>query len=54
VSSSGKLVLKGSLRYQACDDRECYLPETVPLAWRFRFEPLERARVPAELQHTAR
>jgi len=53
VSPSGELVLKGSLRYQACDDLECYLPETAPLEWRFRFEPLERARVPAELQRKA-
>ena len=27
------LVVKGSLRYQACDDRVCYLPQTVPLTW---------------------
>jgi hypothetical protein len=54
VSPAGELVVKGSLRYQACDDRECFLPETVPLEWRFRFEALERERVPAELQRTAR
>jgi hypothetical protein len=50
VSPAGELVLKGSLRYQACDDRECYLPETAPLEWRFRFEAMERERVPAELR----
>ena len=27
----GELTLEGSLRYQACDDNECYIPETVPL-----------------------
>ena len=54
VSPSGEVVLKGSLRYQACDDRECYVPETVPVEWRFRFEALDRERVPAELQRTAR
>jgi hypothetical protein len=53
VSPSGELVLKGSLRYQACDDRECYVPETVPVEWRFRFEALERERVPVELQRKA-
>ncbi len=42
VSPSGELVLRGSSRYQACDDRECYVPETAPLEWRFHFEPLER------------
>jgi hypothetical protein len=54
VSPSGEVVLKGSLRYQACDDRECYVPETVPVEWRFRFEALDRERVPAELRRTAR
>lgn len=26
-------VIRGSLRYQACDDVICYLPTTVPLEW---------------------
>jgi hypothetical protein len=50
LTTSGEFVLKGSLRYQACDDRKCYTPETVPLEWRFPFEGLERERAPAELQ----
>jgi hypothetical protein len=50
VSPSGELVLKGSFRYQACDDKECYVPETVPLEWHFQFQGMERERVPAELQ----
>jgi hypothetical protein len=54
VSPSGEVSLKGSLRYQACDDRECYPPETAPLEWRFRFEPLVRERAPAEIQRKAR
>ena len=54
VSPPDELVLKGSLRYQACDDRKCYAPETVPVEWKFRFEALDRERVPAELQRTVR
>jgi hypothetical protein len=54
VSPAGDVVLKGSLRYQACDDRECYLPETAPVVWKFRFEALDRERVPAQLQRKAR
>jgi DsbC/DsbD-like thiol-disulfide interchange protein len=27
------LTLKGTLRYQACDDAVCYIPATVPLTW---------------------
>ena len=30
---SGKLTLTGSLRYQACDDRLCYLPQELHLTW---------------------
>ena len=51
LNEHGEMVLEGSLRYQACDDRECYIPETVPLRWTFTFEPLDRERVPAEIQH---
>ena len=54
VSPAGELVLKGSFRYQACDGRECYTPETVPLEWRFQFQGLERERVPADLQRKER
>jgi hypothetical protein len=35
VTSTGEVILKGSFHYQACDDRKCYLPEDVPLEWRF-------------------
>ena len=28
-----RLTLKGTLDYQACDDRFCYLPTSVPLKW---------------------
>ena len=54
VSASGELVLKGSFRYQACNDRECYLPETVPIEWRFQFQGMERERAPVELQRKGR
>ncbi len=46
----GKLTIKGSLRYQACDDRMCYLPTTVPLEWTVAFEQHDRARVPEGLR----
>jgi hypothetical protein len=47
------LVFEGSFRYQACDDRECYLPQTVPLRWTLRFQPLDRQRVPEAMQRKA-
>ena len=50
VSATGDLVLKGSFRYQACDDRECFLPQAIPLEWRFRFEGLDLERAPENLR----
>lgn len=46
----GKLTVRGTFRYQACDDRICYRPETVPLEWTLQVEQLDRTRVPEELQ----
>lgn len=46
----GKLTIRGSLRYQACDDRMCYLPTTLPVEWTFVFEEHDRTRVPEELR----
>jgi hypothetical protein len=50
VTPSGELVVKGSFRYQACDDRKCYVPQDVPLEWRFKYEGLDRRRAPSEFQ----
>jgi len=47
------LTVDGTFRYQACDDRECYPPKTIPLEWKFHIEPLDSQRVPAALQHKA-
>jgi len=44
------LILRGTLTYQACDDRVCFLPVTVPLEWRLHLEPQDRTRVPEELR----
>jgi len=38
-SDAGAFTIKGTLRYQACDDTICYLPTTVPLAWDLRLAP---------------
>ena len=32
----GPLTVKGTLRYQACDDKVCYRPTNVPLEWTVR------------------
>jgi hypothetical protein len=50
VNPTGELIVKGVFRYQACDDRKCYLPQDVPIQWRFKFQGLDRQRAPSELQ----
>lgn len=37
--ASGPLNFEGSLRYQACDDRVCYIPQTLRLHWTFDSRP---------------
>lgn len=44
VAADGKITIDGSLRYQACDDRMCYLPESIPLKWALPAEALDRVR----------
>ncbi len=40
----GGIGLEGAFRYQACDEKVCYPPRTVPLKWTFRLEGLESRR----------
>ena len=40
ANGSGRFTVDGSLRYQACDDRLCYIPQTLPLQWTFEYQPL--------------
>ena len=51
ASASGSiLTIRGALRYQACDDRQCFIPVTVPLEWNLKVEQHDRERAPAALQ----
>lgn len=47
---AGQLVIEGTLKYQACDDRLCYVPQSVPLKWTFQVDAPDRERPPAQLQ----
>ena len=46
----GTITVEGSFRYQACDDKLCYIPETVPLKWTLPVAPLDSERAPKELR----
>jgi peroxiredoxin len=51
---AGDMRIDGTLRYQVCDDKQCYVPETVPLSWTLRYEPHDSTRVPEELRRRSR
>jgi len=39
------LTLEGTLTYQACDEKICFSPQTVPLTWTLNVRQLDRDRV---------
>ena len=38
------LTIKGVLNYQACDDKLCFTPQSVPLTWTVNLRQLDRER----------
>jgi hypothetical protein len=38
------LTIKGIVDYQACDDKICFTPQSVPLEWTVMLRPLDRER----------
>ncbi len=46
-----KVTVKGTLEYQACDSKICFLPATAPLEWHLEIMPLDRQRAPEEIRH---
>ena len=53
LSGNREVKIRGQLRYQACDDKICYLPRNLPLEWTLQLDPLDRQRVPEAIQHKA-
>jgi len=51
LDSAGNFAVEGTLRYQACDDRICYIPQELPLKWKFHYEGFDRQRAPAGIMH---
>jgi hypothetical protein len=38
------LTIKGVLNYQACDEKVCFTPQSVPLTWTVTLRQLDRER----------
>ena len=43
--------IHGTLRYQACDSKTCFLPQDVPVEWQFKVLPLDRQLSPEDIRH---
>ena len=42
------LTIAATLNYQACDDKVCFNPQSVPLSWTIGVRALDRERVKQE------
>lgn len=52
LGAEGKtFAITGKLEYQACDDKTCFPPSSVPVEWQFLALPLDRQRAPEDIQH---
>ncbi len=51
LSSEKTVSIAGELQYQACTDKVCYLPASVPLKWQINVQPLDLHRAPGEIRH---
>ena len=48
LDTQSRLTLRGRLRYQACDEKQCFLPQKLDLSWTIEFEQHDRQRAPEE------
>lgn len=44
LSGVDAITIAGRFEYQACDDRVCFTPQSIPLSWRVAIKPLDRER----------
>jgi hypothetical protein len=42
LAAERSVTIRGRLEYQACDDKVCYSPQTVPVSWVLALKPLDR------------
>jgi hypothetical protein len=45
LAGQTNVAVGGKLDYQACDDKVCYAPRTVPVKWTFALQPLDKKPV---------
>jgi hypothetical protein len=45
LKDKDRLTIAATLNYQACDDKICFNPQSIPLSWTIGVRPLDRERV---------
>jgi peroxiredoxin len=52
LGPDGKTVaIKGTLEYQACDSKICFMPASIPVELNLQIVPLDRVRAPENVRH---
>ena len=51
LGNGKELTVTGELKYQACDERVCYPPASVPVNWKLEVLPLDGRRSSDAIQH---
>jgi hypothetical protein len=44
LKDATSLTITGTFEYQACDDKVCFAPQSIPLSWSIDVKPLDRER----------
>jgi hypothetical protein len=50
LDSNSRVKASGAVSFQACDERQCYPPQSVPVEWKFHFVPPDMVRASPELR----
>jgi peroxiredoxin len=50
LDANSRVKATGAVSFQACDERQCYPPQSVPVEWKFRFLPPDMQRASPDLR----
>jgi hypothetical protein len=45
------ITITGRLKYQACDQKICYVPASIPVSWQIEVTPFDLQRSPEAIRH---
>lgn len=50
LDPNSRVKASGTVSFQACDERQCYPPQSIAVEWKFHFVPPDLERAPPELR----